>query len=158
MQAKTALEDEADRLVAVEVVRLIGPDVFQPVDLNDPDGSSRRVLGGSEKVKRGEAADLLAELETLQDANSDQDTIDAEAMEIARLEDEKTRLEGEKTGGRAGGGGMRGHTRRDGLGRLVGAHPSSRQPLPGARKVWQGLERLNRAVQVRDALGERGRE
>ena len=41
------------------------------------------------------------------------------------------------------------------LGRLVGAHPTTRQPLPGAKKVWQGLERLNWAVQVRDALGER---
>ena len=29
------------------------------------------------------------------------------------------------------------------LGRLVGSHPSSRQPFPGARKVWHGLERLN---------------
>ncbi len=44
------------------------------------------------------------------------------------------------------------------LGRLVGAHPSKRQPLPGAKKVWQGLERLSWAVQVRDALGERRRE
>ena len=41
------------------------------------------------------------------------------------------------------------------LGRLVGAHPTKRQPLPGAKKVWQGLERLNWAVQVRDALGKR---
>ena len=41
------------------------------------------------------------------------------------------------------------------LGRLVGSHPSTRQTLPGTKKVWQGLERLNWAVQVRDALGER---
>ena len=33
------------------------------------------------------------------------------------------------------------------LGRLVGSHPNPRQPLPGARKVWQGLERLNWAIQ-----------
>ena len=45
-----------------------------------------------------------------------------------------------------------------GLGRLVGAHLSKRQPLPGAKKVWQGLEQLSWAVQVRDALGERRRE
>ncbi|MXY34711.1 MAG: hypothetical protein F4Y60_11620 [Boseongicola sp. SB0664_bin_43] len=44
------------------------------------------------------------------------------------------------------------------LGRLVGSHPSTRQPLPGTRKVWQGLERLNWAIQVRDAIGERKRE
>jgi len=44
------------------------------------------------------------------------------------------------------------------LGRLVGSHPTTRQPLPGVKKVWQGLERLNWAVQVRDALGERRRE
>ncbi len=41
------------------------------------------------------------------------------------------------------------------IGRLVGAHPSARQPLPGTKTVWQGLERLNWAVQVRDALGEK---
>ena len=41
------------------------------------------------------------------------------------------------------------------LGRLVGSHPSPRQPLPGTKKVWQGLERLYWAIQVRDALGER---
>ena len=29
---------------------------------------------------------------------------------------------------------------------------------PGPRKVWQGLERLNWAIQVRDAIGERKRE
>ncbi len=44
------------------------------------------------------------------------------------------------------------------LGRLVGWHPSKSQPLPGAKKVWQGLERLNWAVLVRDALGERKQE
>ena len=44
------------------------------------------------------------------------------------------------------------------LGRLVGSHPSSRQQLPGTKKVWQGLERLHWAVQVRDALGERRQE
>ena len=44
------------------------------------------------------------------------------------------------------------------LGRPVGARPSKRQPLPGAEKVWQGLERLSRAVQAPDALGERRRE
>ena len=44
------------------------------------------------------------------------------------------------------------------LGRLVGSHPSSRQALPGTKKVWQGLERLHWAVQVRDALGERRQE
>ena len=41
------------------------------------------------------------------------------------------------------------------IGCLDGAHPTTRQPLPGAKKVWQGLERLNWAVQVRNALGER---
>ena len=41
------------------------------------------------------------------------------------------------------------------LGRLVGAHPGKRQPLPGVKKVWQGLERLNWAVLVRDALEKR---
>ena len=44
------------------------------------------------------------------------------------------------------------------LGRLVGSHPSSRQQLPGTKKVWQGLERLHWAIQVRDAIGERKRE
>ena len=44
------------------------------------------------------------------------------------------------------------------LGRLVGSHPDTRQPLPGAKKVWQGLERLNWAIQVRDALGEKKQE
>ena len=44
------------------------------------------------------------------------------------------------------------------LGRLVGSHPSSRQQLPGTKKVWQGLERLHWAVQVRDAIGQRQRE
>ena len=44
------------------------------------------------------------------------------------------------------------------LGRLVGSHPNPRQPLPGTKKVWQGLERLNWAIQVRDAIGERKRE
>ena len=44
------------------------------------------------------------------------------------------------------------------LGRLVGSHPSARQPLPGTKKVWQGLERLHWAIQVRDAIGERKRE
>ena len=44
------------------------------------------------------------------------------------------------------------------LGRLVGSHPSSRQPIPGARKVWQGFERLTWAIQVRDAIGETKRE
>ncbi len=41
------------------------------------------------------------------------------------------------------------------LGRLVGAHPSKRQKLPGTKKVWQGLERLSWAVQVRDALAKK---
>ena len=41
------------------------------------------------------------------------------------------------------------------LGRLVGAHPTKRQPLPGVKKVWQGPGRLNWAIQVRDALGEK---
>ncbi len=41
------------------------------------------------------------------------------------------------------------------IGHLAGAHPSARQPLPGTKKVWQGLERLNWAVQVRDAPGEK---
>ncbi len=44
------------------------------------------------------------------------------------------------------------------LGRLVESQPSARQPLPGTKKVWQGLERLHWAVQVRDAIGERKRE
>ena len=43
------------------------------------------------------------------------------------------------------------------LGRLVGSHPSPRRPLPET-KVWQGLERLNWAIQMRDAIGERKRE
>jgi len=92
MAARQALADEADRLRTVEIVALIGPDVFEL----DDEGRSQRVLGGSEKVKRDMAATLLAELETLQDANSDQMTLDAEAMEIARLEGEKTRLTTEK--------------------------------------------------------------
>ncbi len=41
------------------------------------------------------------------------------------------------------------------LGRLVGAHPTKRQPRPGVKKVWQGLERLNWGIQVRDAIGEK---
>lgn len=41
------------------------------------------------------------------------------------------------------------------LGRRVGAHPTKRQPLPGVKKVWQGLERLNWGIQVRDAIGEK---
>ena len=40
------------------------------------------------------------------------------------------------------------------IGRLVGSHPSTRQLLPGAQKVWQGLERLNGAIEVRDAIDE----
>ena len=44
------------------------------------------------------------------------------------------------------------------LGRLVGSHPNPRRPPPGTKKVWQGLERLNWAIQVRDALGMRRRE
>ena len=36
--------------------------------------------------------------------------------------------------------------------------PLPRQPLLGMTKVWQGLERLNWAILVRDALGERKRE
>ena len=44
------------------------------------------------------------------------------------------------------------------LGRLVGSHPSSPQQLPRTKKVWQGLERLHWAIQVRDAVGERKRE
>ncbi len=40
-------------------------------------------------------------------------------------------------------------------GRLVGAHPTKRQPLPGVKTVWQGLERLNWGIQVRDAIGEK---
>ena len=42
-----------------------------------------------------------------------------------------------------------------GLGRLVGSRPSPRQPPPGSKQVRQGLERLNRAIQVRDAIDER---
>ena len=41
---------------------------------------------------------------------------------------------------------------------LFGFHPWKRQKLPGAKKVWLGLERLNWAVQVRDAIGARRRE
>ena len=41
------------------------------------------------------------------------------------------------------------------LGRLVGFHPWKKQKLPGAKNVWQGLERLNWAIQVRDAIGAR---
>ena len=41
------------------------------------------------------------------------------------------------------------------LGRLVGLHGSTRQTLPGTKKVWQSLERLNWAVQVCDAIGKR---
>ncbi len=44
------------------------------------------------------------------------------------------------------------------LGRLVGAHPPTRRSLPGTKRVWQGLERLSWAVQVRDALDRRRRE
>ncbi len=44
------------------------------------------------------------------------------------------------------------------LGRLVGSHHSARQPLPGTKKVWQGLEQLHWAIRVRDAFGERKRE
>ena len=40
-------------------------------------------------------------------------------------------------------------------GHLVGAHPTKHQPLPGVKKVWQGLERLNWGIQVRDARGEK---
>ena len=36
--------------------------------------------------------------------------------------------------------------------------PSARQPLPVTKKVWQGLERLHSAIQVRDAIDERKRE
>ncbi len=43
------------------------------------------------------------------------------------------------------------------IGRPVGAHPLRRQPPRGARKVWQGPGRPNRAIQVRDALGGRRR-
>ena len=42
--------------------------------------------------------------------------------------------------------------------RLVGSHPSARQPLPGTKEIRQGLERMNWAVQVRDTLGEKRRE
>ncbi len=42
-----------------------------------------------------------------------------------------------------------------GPGRPVGAHPTSRQPPRGVKKVWQGPGRLNRGIQVRDALGEK---
>ena len=41
------------------------------------------------------------------------------------------------------------------LGRLVGAHPSKRQDIPGTKKIWQGLERFNWAIQVRDAINEK---
>jgi len=41
------------------------------------------------------------------------------------------------------------------MGRLVGSYPSARQPLLGAKKVWQGLERLNWAIEVRDALDDK---
>ncbi len=44
------------------------------------------------------------------------------------------------------------------IGRLVGFHPSPRQPLPGTKKVSQGLKRLHWAIQVRDAVAERKRE
>jgi len=43
-------------------------------------------------------------------------------------------------------------------GRPVGSHPNPRRPLPGTKKVWQGLERLNWAIQVRDAISEKRRE
>ncbi len=43
-------------------------------------------------------------------------------------------------------------------GRPVGPHPNPRRPPPGTKKVWQGPGRLNRAIQVRDALGKRRRE
>ena len=38
------------------------------------------------------------------------------------------------------------------IGRLVGAHPTTRQPLPGAKKVWQGWERLTWSVITREAM------
>ncbi len=44
------------------------------------------------------------------------------------------------------------------LGRPVGSHPNPRRPLPGRKKVRRGPGRLNRAIQVRDALGKRRRE
>ena len=40
-------------------------------------------------------------------------------------------------------------------GHRVGAHPTKRQPLPGVKKVWQGLERLNWGIQMRHARGEK---
>ncbi len=40
------------------------------------------------------------------------------------------------------------------LGRLLGSHPTPRRPLPGAKNIWQGLARLNWAIQVRDSPGE----
>ena len=43
-------------------------------------------------------------------------------------------------------------------GRLVGSRPVTRRQLPGAGKAWQGLERLDRAIRTRDAIGERRRE
>ncbi|MCY4166741.1 MAG: hypothetical protein OXE82_00510, partial [Rhodobacter sp.] len=42
-----------------------------------------------------------------------------------------------------------------GLRRLVGVHPTNRRSPPGFQKVWREFERLNRTIQVRDALGER---
>ena len=61
------------------------------------------------------------------------------------------REDAQREGARHHGGGHR--TRG-----LVGSRPSARQPLPGTKKVWQGLERLHLAIQVRDAIGERKRE
>ncbi len=43
-------------------------------------------------------------------------------------------------------------------GRLVGSRPVTRRQLPGAGKAWQGLERLDRAIRTRDAIGARRRE
>ena len=44
------------------------------------------------------------------------------------------------------------------LGRLAGFHPLKKLQLPGTKKVRQGLERLNWAIQLRDAIGARRRE
>ncbi|MCY4303746.1 MAG: hypothetical protein OXC62_03015 [Aestuariivita sp.] len=38
----------------------------------------------------------------------------------------------------------------------VGSYASSRQLLQGAQKVWQGLEQLHEAIDVQDAIKDKG--
>jgi len=38
------------------------------------------------------------------------------------------------------------------MARLVGSHPTKRQPLPGTKKIWRGFLKLQWAVIVYNAL------